>query len=611
MTTPTEQPDDVVATMTWELGSDDLPSGRSGGSWGKWIGSIVGLAMVGAIAVAGYGFFFGERQAKGDEQLLTHVVTKGDFLATVTDEGTVESARNQDIRCEMAGGSTILSIIDDGKEVAEGAELARLDSSQVEDQINQQKIVYEKARATHVQAQKDYEVTKIAVQEYSEGTYPQSLEKASADIAIAKANLTSAQNSLDYTKRIFEKGYSTQLQVDTQKLAVERAELDLKAATTAKNVLERFTKAKTLKDLEGKRDTAEAKKNAEKAALDLEEARLRRLEGQLKKCVIVAPRAGMVVYANEQARMRFGAQQASEIKEGATVREQQAIFRLPDLTNMQVKATIHESKVDRVRRGLRARIRIQNRELQGTVVSVANQPEPPSFGSSAKKYATIIKIEGETKDLRPGSTAEVEILAASLTDVVSVPVAAVFEDRGQTYAGVKKGTEIEKRPVELGLSNDKSVEVKKGLQPGDVVVLNVRLRLSDKVEEANDPKKVDVEKRFGKGGPASADAKGGLDVNGKRPPDGPKGPGSQGSKGGQGGQGGREGKRGFDPMQFDTNKDGKLSRDEAPPFLQDGFDQIDADKDGFITRAEMNAAMAKMRQGGGPGGRAPGGPPSP
>ncbi len=55
------------------------------------------------------------------------------------------------------------------------------------------------------------------------------------------------------------------------------------------------------------------------------------------------------------------------------MRERQTMLRLPDLYQMQVKTTVHESKVDSLKRGMLARIRIQDRDYQGTVTSVATQ----------------------------------------------------------------------------------------------------------------------------------------------------------------------------------------------------------------------------------------------
>jgi len=638
MTRTAEEQSSLVSEVLSDLGNEEsLDAPAEAGAGRKWAILVLVLAVVAGLGSLGYATLSGSRESRSMNSFLTHTVTRGELLITITEDGNLESAQNVDIKCEVAGGSTILWIVEDGKEVSQGADLVRLDSAQLEDQINQQRIVYEKARATHIQAEKDFEVAKISVQEYLEGTFRQNLEKCNADITIAKANLTSAENSLQHTQRMFRKGYVTPLQLETQQFAVDRAKLDLAAATTAKEVLEKFTKAKTLQDLESKRDTADAKKNSEKAAFDLEEGRLKRLETQLKKCTIQAPKAGMVVYANEQSRGRFGPQQNSEIKEGAAVREQQAILRLPDLSNMQVKVTVHESKVDRIHRGMRARIRIQGRDFQGVVISVANQPEAGSFFSAAvKEYATIVKIDGESKELRPGLTAEAEILIAALKDVVSVPVAAVFEQRGQAFACVKTGTNVEKRAVELGMTNDKAIEIKQGLQGGEEVVLNPRAVLPELTEDARQAEKVDVDQRFGKAKGSPGDMANGTTKEGRGPkgegradreerrgekggpataaPDargpggfgGGPGSGAEGSGGSRGPGGGGRGR--MDLMQFDKNGDGKVSRDELPEPMQGFFDRMDANSDGFIDKAEIAAARAKFQKGA-KGGAGAGGPP--
>ena len=64
------------------------------------------------------------------------------------------------------------------------------------------------------------------------------------------------------------------------------------------------------------------------------------------------------------------------------MREQQDIFRLPDLTRMQVKTAVHETKVEHLRPRMRAAVHVLDRELPGEVVSVASQPEPTSFFSA-------------------------------------------------------------------------------------------------------------------------------------------------------------------------------------------------------------------------------------
>jgi multidrug resistance efflux pump len=112
----------------------------------------------------------------------------------------------------------------------------------------------------------------------------------------------------------------------------------------------------------------------------------------------------MVVWNNESSGRRSN--EVPQVEEGALVREQQTLIRLPDLSNMQVKVNVHETKVEQIQLGMPATIRIQDRKLSGSVVTIANQPQPTSwFSPDVKEYATSVKIAGEAQGLKPGMTA--------------------------------------------------------------------------------------------------------------------------------------------------------------------------------------------------------------
>ena len=57
--------------------------------------------------------------------------------------------------------------------------------------------------------------------------------------------------------------------------------------------------------------------------------------------------------------------------------------------------------------------------------------------------------------------------------------------------------------------------------------------------------------------------------------------------------------------KLDTNKDGKISKDEAQGPLKNDFTKIDTNKDGFISKEELANAPKPQRQGppGGQGGQ--------
>lgn len=494
-----------------------------------WIGGGVSVAAVVAFMTLGTSLL---TTSTPTGRVLTERARRMDMIVSIAEDGTLQSSHNVEIKCEVQGGSTILWIIPDGTEVRKGEELVRLDSAGIQEKIDLQRIAYEKAKALKIEAEKNYEAAKIAVQEYIEGMFVQNLQTLQVAATVAKENLESARNSLQFTNRMHRKGYVTTLQRDAQAFAVQRAQLDLNVAEQAIEVLEKFTKPKTVVGLESVRDASEAKMASEESAFKLEEDRLKRLEVELEKCVIKAPADGMVVYANQSDGRRNS--DSTGIEEGALVRERQTLIQLPDLNHMQVKCTVHESKVDSLKRGLRARIKVQDREFQGIVTAVANQPEPSQwFSGNVKEYACIVAIESDPAGLRPGLTSAVEILVANLSGVLSVPVQSVVEKKGQYFCWVSGPSGIEKREVQLGMSNNTRIEVKQGISDGEQVLLNPRLSIAEAREDDHSEDEVNVKDRFGGDAPAELPP-----VGPDRSGAGGKGKGKRGPRGGEGGSGG-------------------------------------------------------------------------
>ena len=77
------------------------------------------------------------------------------------------------------------------------------------------------------------------------------------------------------------------------------------------------------------------------------------------------------------------------------------------------------------------------------------------------------------------------------------------------------------------------------------------------------------------------------------------------ARGGRGGgrQGGGDVSARVDQMfERDADKDGKLSKEEGGERMERFFDMMDGDKDGYLTREEVETAMARFNRGGGGGG---------
>ena len=149
------------------------------------------------------------------------------------------------------------------------------------------------------------------------------------------------------------------------------------------------------------------------------------------------------------------------------MRERQKIFSLPDITRMQVNTKVHESQIDKLAsEGMKAKIRVDafaSETLDGTVMDVAPLPDSTNFFSSdIKVYTTKVRIDRAAAGLKPGMTAQVEILVDRKTDVLTIPVLAVLQFHGKDHVTKKVDDRFVQTEVELGVSNEKYVEVLKG-----------------------------------------------------------------------------------------------------------------------------------------------------
>jgi hypothetical protein len=198
----------------------------------------------------------------------------------------------------------------------------------------------------------------------------------------------------------------------------------------------------------------------------------------------------MVVYfVPEQARNGGGSQQ-SIIAQGEPVREGQKLMQIPDLRKMLVNTKVHEALVARVRPGQPVSVRINaypDRLFPAHVESVATISMQQDFWApDVKFYSTKVALDGEVDNLKPGMSAEVKIAVSDpLEKVLTIPVEAVI---GSAELGSKRRCYVmvsgrpTERDIEVGMSNERVVEVRDGLKEGDQVVLNPKTLVGDKLK---------------------------------------------------------------------------------------------------------------------------------
>lgn len=470
-----------------------------------------------------------------DQPLVYYSVKTADLDITITERGNLESQQKIDIECKVENlggdrsgnsGTQILFIVPNGSSVKEGELLAELDSAPIKERLDSQLLATEKARAEKIQADVKYEnqitqnetqlaeaklkvqLADLDLQNYEDeagGTFQIDVQTIELEIQQQRATQVIQNTELIGMERLFKLGYKSKGELDAARLSKMGTDRNLANSVAKRKELEKYqyrmeklkrggaleTARRSLIQVE--RDNhallaqAKATKDAADRSLVKEEERHEHYAKQLNFCKIYAPKDGMVTYATPTRYSRTG-----EVREGAFVRQRQKLLSLPSLRRMQVKTAVHESVLDQVRNGLRATVRIDafpNRRYKARVAKVAVLPDRGGWLSSdTKVYSTLVTIEEDVEQLKPGMTAIVEIHVDRLQDVVSVPVQSVVEVDGENWVYVDENRRVNRRKISLGRTNDKFVEVQKGLDQGEQVVLNPM----SIIDEARD-KKVDDE----------------------------------------------------------------------------------------------------------------------
>jgi HlyD family secretion protein len=438
---------------------------------------VVLLVVAVVLGLTAWSMWPGESTADTDG-MITASIIEGEFKHIVIAHGEVESANNVEIRCEVksrnSGGTVILDVVPEGTKVVKDDLLVRLDASALEQDKLQQQIVCNTSKAIMIQAKNVYEAAVIAEKEYKEGTFRQEEQQIQSELFVAQENLRRSRQYAKYSERLAAKGYVTSLQLEGDRFAVDRSQNELDTAKTKLNVLREYTKEKKLKTFTSDIATAEARWKAEQNSYQLELDKLSDMEEQISKCEIRAPSAGTVVYANETSR--YGNSEFV-VEAGAQIRERQVIVRLPDPQQMQIKAKVNESRITMVKTDMQVMINFDAsaNSTVGEVVKVNQYAEPKGWSSGPiPQYATFVKIADPPDVIRPGMTAEVQILVQYIPSAKQIQVQGVMEYRGRYFALVKTASGWETREVKAGISNDKFIVVESGLTASDEVVLNPR-----------------------------------------------------------------------------------------------------------------------------------------
>ncbi|MDR1405709.1 MAG: HlyD family efflux transporter periplasmic adaptor subunit [Prevotellaceae bacterium] len=396
----------------------------------RWL--IIGAIAVAALLIWVFGVSSGSavveqevRVRRGPFEVI--VATTGELKAQSMEriEGP-EGLRARSIRLQEI---KIQDLIPEGTVVKKGDYVATLDRS---------------AAATRQKDLED-EVEKVRAQ----------LERTLLDTSL---NLRGIRNNLVNLK----------FDMEEKQIAVEQSVYEPPATQRqAQNNLERAARdyEQELQNYTLKEAQAEGQIKDVRITLYQRERELTELLSVLDQFIIYAPNDGMVIYYREWG--------GDKRKVGSSISPWDAtIATLPDLSVMESKTYVNEIDISKIKKGQQVRLGVDafpEKQYTGVITEVSNVGEQIK-NADAKVFEVIVRINESDPILRPSMTTSNKIITAAYSDVVYVPIEAIFGTDTMTYVYRTNGV---KQIVVPGEMNDNFRIIEQGLKESDEVYLSL------------------------------------------------------------------------------------------------------------------------------------------
>lgn len=375
---------------------------------------------------------------------------RGPMKLVVASTGRVVSNLDVEIKCK-ASGEVISLPYDVSDEVKKGSLLVELDP--IDEQRNVQK-----SQVSLLAVQSRYEKTKLDL-EIAQINLESNRRKAEINLETAKSRAQDERAKAERVKQLFAKKLASLEENETAETTAQTAEANLTSATIALEDINTDEQSLKLK----KEDLKISKTDVESAKINLSIA-----EQRLTETKVFAPIDGVIT----ERLVQTGQIISSGISNtgGGT-----KVMTISDLSRLFVLASVDESDIGEVREGMDVEITAdayQDKKFSGKVERIAQKGVNQS---NVVTFEVRIEILSENKSLlKPEMTANVDIIAVSKDDVLSVPIGAVSREKGKQFVTVVKedGTE-EKREIQAGINDGENIEIISGLTEGETVLVKM------------------------------------------------------------------------------------------------------------------------------------------
>ncbi len=396
---------------------------------------------------------------------------RGAFVVRLVESGTLGAAESTTYRSPIDGRETEITFLaTEGARVNVGDLLVRLDSTALQVDLDRASQALRQAELDVKLAAAQSEDATAAVSAVTDGEGVLSLEEAQNSLDLAERKAARLREEYTALQPLLDRGFITREELNRTSFALEQAEADLRLARKRHDVL--VSHSHPREEQRARLQAAEREAQRQNALERLADVRLRvaALQTLITACDLRARRPGLVIYEEN-----FTTAPRRKIRVGDRVTPSQGLVTIPDLSHMLVESSVRETDVHSVHPGQTAVVTLDAfpvRRLAARVLTIGTLAQTSvDRAFEEKRFAVTLAVESDDVDLRPEMTARVELVVEQKPSALVIPINAVQDRAGTLVVEVVHAWGTETRSVDVGASNDVDIEVIRGLNEGEQVLL--------------------------------------------------------------------------------------------------------------------------------------------
>jgi membrane fusion protein (multidrug efflux system) len=157
------------------------------------------------------------------------------------------------------------------------------------------------------------------------------------------------------------------------------------------------------------------------------------------------------------------------VDEGEYVDKGKPFADLVNVDKIKINVNVPELDVRYLKVGQKTAVRVDafpDRELSGVIDFVAYKADP-----ATKTFHVKVIVDNPGHDIRPGMIARVAFLRRIIPDALAAPIFSIVDKAGERMVFVEKDGVVQARSVSIGAIEGDKVQIIKGLQPGDHLIV--------------------------------------------------------------------------------------------------------------------------------------------